>query len=342
MADAKMKVSQMGNVVITDDYDIMNVVTYNSQSQTYTSGKANVKVLKDYMIGDNNISALGDGSVTGAILNVKSTSETADSNIAETMAHNGAHQFLYNRIKSSVIVGGLTITPHDDGSFTVGAGTATSEDTIMVSGTGTSSWSQAEQKLPVGNYYASCEGAVEGVYLRLNVEENNQQKIVRGTDVSIAVSSAPSNTLAFIQVLSGTVIPAGGITIKPLIRLQSDTVKTIAPYTMTNAELTEKKVVDITPETGFTVESNNSFECAGVLYLNFILSASTAVQTTVLQTVASINKVPSVASQLSGAGLDDNGYLQGAIGGRLFTNGYIVAAAPTGTTKLYIEGVILL
>lgn len=153
----------------------------------------------------------------------------------------GVHQFLYNRVTSAQVVGGLTIAPNADGSFTVGAGTATSDDTIMVSGTGSSSWSQAEQKLPVGNYYASCEGAVEGVYLRLNVEENNQQVAVRGTDVSITVSSAPSNTLAFIQVLSGTVIPVGGITIKPLIRLQSDTVKTIAPYAKTNRELTEDK-----------------------------------------------------------------------------------------------------
>lgn len=157
----------------------------------------------------------------------------------------GVHQFLYNRVTSAQVVGGLTITPNADGSFTVGAGTATSDDTIMVSGTGTSSWSQAEQKLPVGNYYTSCEGAVEGVYLRLLVEENNQQKTVRGTDVSITVSSAPSNTLAFIEVLSGTVIPVGGITIKPLIRLQSDTVKTIAPYTMTNAELTEKVAIKV-------------------------------------------------------------------------------------------------
>lgn len=235
MADAvDMKISQLDAAVSVADADIF------PETSGAVSKKVPASVLKNYMIGTGDISALGDGSVTGAILNVKSASETADSNIAETMAHNGAHQFLYNRIKSSVIVGGLTITPHDDGSFTVGAGTATSDDTIMVSGTGTSSWSQAEQKLPIGNYYASCEGAVEGVYLRLNVEENNQQKIVRGTDVSIAVSSAPSNTLAFIQVLNGTVIPAGGITIKPLIRLQSDTVKTIAPYAMTNGELTDE------------------------------------------------------------------------------------------------------
>lgn len=183
----------------------------------------------------------------------------------------GVHQFLYNRVKSAQVVGGLTITPNADGSFTVGAGTATSDDTIMVSGTGSSSYSQAEQKLPVGNYYASCEGAVEGVYLRLNIEENNQQKTVRGTDVSITVSSAPSNTLAFIQVLSGTVIPVGGITIKPLIRLQSDSDKTITPYAKTNRELTDNSF-GVTNRTSITVSDfvsagGWSAPANGVLYV---------------------------------------------------------------------------
>lgn len=162
-----------------------------------------------------------------------------------TMAKNGAHQFLYNRVTSVQVVGGLTITPNANGSFTVGAGTATSTAQLLVSGTGTGSWSQAEQKLPIGEYYATCEGGTAGIYLKVMVEENNQQKTVYGSgQESYVVSSAPSNLIALIQVISGTVIPTGGITLKPLLRLQSDSSKEIAPYTKTNRELTENDAVE--------------------------------------------------------------------------------------------------
>lgn len=152
----------------------------------------------------------------------------------------GVHQFLYNRVKSSQVVGGLTITPNTDGSFTVGAGTATSNAQLLVSGIGTGSWSQAEQKLPIGEYYATCEGGTEGIYLKVMVEENNQQITVYDSgQESFVVSSAPSNLIALIQVVSGTEIPTGGIVLKPLLRLQSDSSKEISSYAKTNRELTE-------------------------------------------------------------------------------------------------------
>lgn len=241
MADARMKVSQMGNVLITDDYDIMNVVTYNSQSQTYTSGKANVKVLKDYMIGDNDISALGDGSVTGAILELEQESETADSNIAETMAENGAHNLLYNRTSGSSVVGGLTMTTNGDKSITVGSGTTTSDDAIMLSGS-SQAYSASEQTLKKGTYTASINGGTVPVYLIIKVEDDGahgeQSIVVTGSGTNTFTIDADCRIFAYLYINASGQTSTGGV-LYPMIKRASDLSTTYAPYAMTNEELTD-------------------------------------------------------------------------------------------------------
>lgn len=237
----------------------------------------------------------------------------------------GVHQFLYNRVTSAQVVGGLTITPNADGSFTVGAGTATSNAQLLVSGTGTGSWSQAEQKLPIGEYYATCEGGTAEIHLKVMVEENNQQKTVYGSgQESYVVSSAPSNLIALIQVISGAVVPAGGITLKPLLRLQSDSDKTIAPYAKTNGELTENLAIESGSSGIITrVTSGNSIEnnacivdrIGKLVIVNVIIKFSANVDSSV--TIATLRDLPihnyvaveTTASNSKACGLRENGEL---------------------------------
>ena len=246
MADAKMKVSQIGNVLITDDYDIMNVVTYNSQSQTYTSGKANVKVLKDYMIGDNDISALGDGSVTGAILNVKSASETADSNIAETMAQNGAHNMLpFPYSENTMVRSGTTYTVATDGKVTV-SGTPSADP-------GYSYFVLAMQSMNVGAALATkfagkqivvSGGDTDVVGLGLQIEgfdASNNRILYDAFIVAPKLVTVPSGVVKInVTIVCNTDYSGSSVVLEPMIKWASDKSTTRTPYAMTNGELTEK------------------------------------------------------------------------------------------------------
>lgn len=236
------------------------------------SATTNKKILISDLLKGAKVEDLTDTDITTPVdddgLVYDATAQKWENVPIVTQAQNrvtGVHQFLYNRVTSAQVVGGLTIIPNADGSFTVGAGTATSNAQLLISGTGTGSWSQAEQKLPIGEYYATCEGGTAGIYLKVMVEENNQQKTVYGSgQESFVVSSAPSNLIALIQVISGAEVPAGGITLKPLLRLQSDSSKEIAPYTKTNRELTEELTTEMN-NTGIItkVTSGNSIENNG-------------------------------------------------------------------------------
>ncbi len=243
MADAKMKVSQMGAVLAMDDDDLINVVTYNDQSQTYVSGKATGAKVKEYMVGDNDISALGDGSVTGAILNVKSTSETADSNIAETMAQNGAHNLLpYPYYAGGTqIISGTTFTVASDGAITV-SGTPSAYTAFILVHNGTSQGTGLAAKF-AGKSITISGGASDVTGLGIGIEcldASNNTLLAESYIVAPRTINVPSNTATFYIALSCTTTFAGTATvIKPMIKLATDPSTEYAPHAMTNRELTK-------------------------------------------------------------------------------------------------------
>lgn len=190
-------------------------------------------------------------------LPVKDAMLTCDANAAL-----GAHQLLYRRSNLAQTVAGLVVTPNSDGSFSVGAGTATSSGVFLISGSGSGSWSQAEQTLPIGEYYASCEGATSGVYFRVTAEPvtGASQREIYAIDGSADYSIScplPRRIVARIEIATGAVVPAGGITLKPLIRLKSDNSREIAPYTKTNQELTDEIKI-----TTYTKTTDGTGECS--------------------------------------------------------------------------------
>ena len=254
MADAKMKVSQMGAVLAMDDDDLINVVTYNDQSQTYVSGKATGAKVKEYMVGDNDISALGDGSVTGAILNVKSTSETADSNIAETMAQNGAHNLcpLLDSLATH-IDSGLTITRNSD-------------DTIGLSGT----YGGADDLwLLISEFYATSDitfkcsskypttlaNTLKVCFSNVTTSTDAYDNDGGTNEVTLAASKG-DHICVYIIVKKNMAISPQAL-IQPMMKRASDPSTEYAPYAMTNKELTAE-VVNVTKNYLVSIPSSTS------------------------------------------------------------------------------------
>lgn len=81
---ADIKISQLGAAVAVSDTDVLPLV---NSANPATTNKVTAETLKEYVIGDTDISAIGDGSATGAISALKSgkTEGTAISENIETI-----------------------------------------------------------------------------------------------------------------------------------------------------------------------------------------------------------------------------------------------------------------
>ena len=154
---------------------------------------------------------------------------------------NGVHNLLYNRTSGSNILGGITITTNSDKSITVGAGTSTSTDNIMVSGS-SPSWSSAEQSLTKGQYRVSMQGSDVPITLVIEIEDDgvhgNITAQVTGNQVVTFTINRDCRIYAYLLISSGATVPSG--TLKPMITSIDDPSTEYAPYAMTNRELTEK------------------------------------------------------------------------------------------------------
>lgn len=117
MAGLDVKVSQLGEVVVASDNDLLNLVTYDEQNQTYISGKVKASTMKDYMIGDTDISELGDGTPTGAIDTLDGKIDDNHDEWKEQWKKNGAYNLCPNE-NTTQIIDGVTFTVNSDGSVT--------------------------------------------------------------------------------------------------------------------------------------------------------------------------------------------------------------------------------
>ena len=204
--------------------------------------KATLDQIKEHAIGDNNISALGDGSVTGAILAVKSASESADENIVSTMTKNGAHNLLQNNGTSQVI-NDVTFTVNADKSVTVSSSNNQSNAYF---------WVAKNFILPSGNY--KVRGSKSGAMIYIGHESTDTWSEV-GIDTDFSITSDGSTPWSvFIYVPDGT---SGTRTTYPMIRLASDPSTAYEPYAMTNRELTAE-VVNVTKNYSVSVPSSAS------------------------------------------------------------------------------------
>ena len=125
---------------------------------------------------------------------------------------------------------GATIVANSDGTLTISTDGATTGVTNIFE----------IFDLPAGTYILNgCNGGSEQTYL-MDVYENmwTNRQIAPDGDKTI-VFTTNTNHVWRMVINEGTNIPTP-ITVRPMIRLASDTDTTYAPYAMTNMELTEK------------------------------------------------------------------------------------------------------
>ena len=220
MADAvDMKISQLDAAVSVADADVF------PETSGAVSKKVPASVLKNYMNGTNDISALGDGSVTGAILAVKSASESADDDIEDTIAENGAHNLLCHDLVSE-IRSGVTMTVNADRSITL-SNSNTSGNTILFI-------ASFLINIEAGKTYKMlldpATGTIPFVYT-----ETTEQYYRDGDTFTASVNERAK----FMLRIEEDFTTSSPVTIKPMMTLASDPSTTYAPHAMTNRELTE-------------------------------------------------------------------------------------------------------
>lgn len=276
--------AQHGSLDMLSDVEITTptngqALIYDANTDEWVNGDV-VDALDD--LSDTNITAPTDGQalvydadndewINGDVSTVEKLSELADTDITtpvdndglvydstsqkwenkpvvtgDLWVKNGAHNHLYNRTSGSNILGGITITTNsDDKSITVGAGTSTSTDNIMLSGS-LPSWSSAEQSLTKGQYRASMQGSDVPITLVIEIEDDgvhgNITVQVTGNQVVTFTISRDCRIYAYLLISSGETVPSG--TLKPMITSIDDPSTEYAPYAKTNRQLTTDKYLD--------------------------------------------------------------------------------------------------
>ena len=185
----------------------------------------------DALTVGTNIAAADDIETQIASVNsALSNTNTALGNEVATRAKLGGHNTLNNNAKT-LTVDGITFTVNSDKSVTVN-GTATANAYFELNNT----W--ADDTL-TGDYIISG-GLSDDVFVYVN--EYNGSSLVRyyqakALEVSFTHNKSDYNVISVgIVVNNGTTV--NNVTVKPMIRLATDSDTTYQPYSMTNQELT--------------------------------------------------------------------------------------------------------
>ena len=240
MAGLDVKVSQLGEVIVASDNDLLNLVTYDEQNQTYVSGKVKASTMKDYMIGDTDISELGDGTPTGAI---DAVNDKIEDNVIPTMTKNGAHNLLPFDIPyiKSVNTGGTwigNVYTRNEATFTLNA-----NGTVTCSTNGqTLSANTSMSIVDVGSFRISnvvlkgCPSGGSANTYFLAAYDNGAW--VSPADTGNGYTSVGEIRAVAITLKAGQVID--NLTFEAMLVDPSDTDDTFASYAKTNRELTEE------------------------------------------------------------------------------------------------------
>ena len=271
---ADMKVSQMGEVLVASDNDLLNLVTYDEQNQTYVSGKVKASTMKEYMIGDTDISGLGDGTPTGAIDALDGKIDDNYDEWKEQWKKNGAYNHLPNNGVTQVAYG-LTFTfnptgykkgvVHVTGSKSDGTGHAIDMGTSLGDRIFT---------LKAGTYKILDGVSASNTNLGLelyNYDTSASIKKTYNTHAEIFTLSADTRCICSIG-FKGAQDTAFDDYIYPIITTDLNaTPADYVPYAKTNRELAEVKVGTVTAESGYsfvTGYDNKAYRSINTVYVN--------------------------------------------------------------------------
>ena len=156
-----------------------------------------------------------------------------------TYADNGVlgakNRFAYPYPHTSKTENGITFTDNGDGSITI-SGTASADATFQIANRTVSKWLEEY----IGTSLIVSGGLSENVAIKMYVNSISDPFYNAGGDTVFTVPSQISNNSwnIYVRVKNGTNLSTP-VTVKPMLRLASDTDNTYQPYAMTNRELTD-------------------------------------------------------------------------------------------------------
>ena len=251
MAGLDVKVSQLGEVVVASDNDLLNLVTYDEQNQTYVSGKVKASTMKEYMIGDTDISGLGDGTPTGAIDALDGKIDDNYDEWKEQWKKNGAYNLLPNNGTTQVI-NGITFTFNSDGTVTVQGTLTPGQEYAIIR-----IYQDETHNLPSGTYrLCGCPTPNESHDFWLNAWDVNADVKEYGSGVDFTITAG-------VRFYAAIVIHAdvpNAITFKPMLTTDFNvTYADYVPYAKTNRELTERTLAEnIKSQTSYAAGMDSS------------------------------------------------------------------------------------
>lgn len=155
-----------------------------------------------------------------------------------TRASLGAHNLLPNMAKTTS-VNGVTFTVNTDGTVTIstGSGGATANTNLAVNQTLT------EQIVPKGSYIMSSGVTGSNAYLQASAYNGNTWiknfGDTQSGDLSMDVDYVGYDTIRVYLTVKSRAVYTTSATVKPMIRLASDSDSTYQPYAKTNKKLTD-------------------------------------------------------------------------------------------------------
>lgn len=168
----------------------------------------------------------------------------------------GAKNLLrYPYVHTSKTENGITFTDNGDGSITI-SGTASADAIFQIATRIASKWLEEYIGMPV----IVSGGLSENVAIKMYVNSISDPFYNTGGDTAFTVPSQISNNSwnIYVRVKNGADLSTP-VTVKPMIRLASDSDNTYVPYAMTNRELTEAIATIPTVNDGqLTIQQNGT------------------------------------------------------------------------------------
>lgn len=309
-----------GTTTMINDGKMRVFLYYDSILLQHSPDDATARTIRAVKLELGSISTLANDIAPDYALELaKCQTSTADP--SDTFANQG--QLMTSALQGVLGARNLNSLPYYESAKSESGITMTSDDKGIVTASGTASAVVAlymhsdtiqtnKLVLPKGDYTLSgCPvgGSQDTYCLRANFGGTQYYDVGSGVNFTLA---ADTQIEIAVIIKSGTALPVGGITIKPMIRIAEDTDETFQPYAMTNRQLTEEtreKTLTVTAGTGVTI-NNSIFKQVGHL-IAFLLDFTTASASNQYATIATIGGslttiIPNYYNVISSTGAKTN------------------------------------
>ena len=248
---ADIKVSQMGEVLVANDNDLLNLVTYDDQNQTYVSGKVKASTLKSYMVDDLEVSDLYDTTITtptdddGLVYDATAQKwKNKQITTKDQWKKNGAYNHLpFPYSETSQVRDGATFVVASNGKITVSGVPSNPPDfSYLRLVSFADSMAFASTYAGTSVKFCLCSSSATGLSLKVEGLDASNNTVFTQTGIQEGtVINIPSSVVKWevLLVVANTFSGASTIVTPMFTTDLNATYDDFVPYAKTNRELTE-------------------------------------------------------------------------------------------------------